>query len=388
LERYLRGWRAWSFEGRVIRLFGLPIRKTAFVVVLGLAAALSANAQDTDDARVVLVMTDGMRWQEVFRGADASLLVPERYFDKRDVSELREKYLAVTPEERRKKLMPFLWGTFVPQGQIYGDRDAGSDASVTNGFNFSYPGYSETLTGHGDPRVDSNDAKPNPNVTVLEWVNQQPGFQGKVAAFGAWGTISAIVNGERCGCVANSAYAPLEMTPMTDRMRLLNELKRDSPRVWEDESFDAPTFYTAMEYIREKKPRVVFLSLGETDDWAHAGNYGEYLESAHRVDAYMKRMWDELESMPEYKGKTTMIFLVDHGRGSVPEEWKSHGQKVPESKYIFMGFMGRGVPLMGLREHVAPVTQSQVAATLARYLGLDWNAAEKQAGKPIADAVK
>ena len=375
-------------ERRVDRLSCLAIGKIAVGVMLGLVTTLGAGAQGTENARVVLVMTDGLRWQEVFRGADASLLVPERYFDKRDVSELKTKYLAATPEERRRRLMPFLWGTFVPQGQIYGDRDAGSDASVTNGFNFSYPGYSETLTGHGDPRVDSNDAKPNPNVTVLEWVNKQPGFQGKVAAFGAWGTITAIVNGERCGCVANSAYSPLEMSPMTARMETLNEIKRDTPRMWEDESFDAPTFYTAMEYIRTKKPRVVFLSLGETDEWAHAGNYGEYLESAHRADAYMKQMWDELQSMPEYKGNTTMIFLVDHGRGSAPEEWKTHGQKVPESKYIFMGFMGRDVPALGLREHVAPVTQNQVAATLARYLGLDWNAVEKQAGAPVAEAVK
>jgi hypothetical protein len=361
--------------------------RIALGLVLGLLA-VSASAQETEDARVVLVMTDGLRWQEVFRGADASLLVPERYFDKRDASELKARYLAATPEERRRQLMPFLWGAFVPQGQIYGDRDAGSDASVTNGFNFSYPGYSETLTGHGDPRVDSNDAKPNPNVTVLEWINKQSGFQGKVAAFGAWATISAIVNPERCGCVVNTGYAPLEMSPMTDRMRLLNDLKANSPRVWDDELFDAPTFETAMEYIRVKKPRVVFLSLGETDDWAHAGNYGEYLESTHRVDGYLKRMWDELESMPEYKGKTTMIFLVDHGRGSPPEEWKSHGQKIPESKYIFMGFMGRGVPALGLREHVGPVMQSQVAATLAKYLGLNWNAAEMQAGLSVADAVK
>jgi hypothetical protein len=133
---------------------------------------------------------------------------------------------------------------------------------------------------------------------------------------------------------------------------------------------------------------VVFLSLGETDDWAHAGNYGEYLESAHRVDGYMKDLWDQLQSMAEYKGKTTMIFLVDHGRGSAPEEWKGHGQKIPESKYIFIGFMGRGVPALGLRENVAPVMQSQVAATLAKYLGLDWNAAEKQAGLPVKDALK
>src|ERR1700754_2107095 len=72
-ERYLRGWRREFVERRVDRFV---IRKFVCGVVLGLGA-VGASAQETDDARVVLVMTDGLRWQEVFRGADASLLVPE-----------------------------------------------------------------------------------------------------------------------------------------------------------------------------------------------------------------------------------------------------------------------------------------------------------------------
>ncbi|MBS1799261.1 MAG: alkaline phosphatase family protein [Acidobacteria bacterium] len=360
-----------------------------FPVVAVLALGVSAFAQTANDARVVLVMTDGMRWQEIFRGADESLLTKDRYYNGRSVDALRTKYLADTAEERRQKLMPFLWSTFIPQGQIYGDRDAGSEASVTNGFNFSYPGYSETLTGHGDPRIDSNDDKPNPNLTVLAWLSKRPGFQGKVAAFGAWHVIANVVNPANClSCMVNAGYDAAAMSPTTRVMNVLNSIKENSPRGWEDEAYDAPVFESAMEYIRVKKPRVVLLSLGETDEWAHAGNYGEYLESAHRVDGYMKQLWDALQSMPEYKGKTTLIFMVDHGRGSAPEEWKGHGQKIPESKYIFMGFTGRGVPALGVQKNVAPVTQSQAAATLARYLGQDWNAAEKQAGAPIAAAVK
>jgi len=57
------------------------MKRVVFALVLGVVAAIG-QAQSPDDARVVLVMTDGMRWQEVFRGADATLLVPERYFDK------------------------------------------------------------------------------------------------------------------------------------------------------------------------------------------------------------------------------------------------------------------------------------------------------------------
>jgi hypothetical protein len=356
-------------------------------VLMPFAATMGWSQHADDKSRVILVMTDGLRWQEVFRGADESLMVPKKYVEEKSLSSLREKYLAATPEERRERLMPFLWKTVVPQGQMYGDRDAHSEASVTNGFNFSYPGYSETLTGHEDPRVNSNDNVPNPNVTVLEWLNKQPGLQGEVAAFGAWDVIAGIVNAGRCGCTVNAGYEPFLMTPMTPRLELLNELKKESPRVWDDEPFDAPVFYTAMEYIKEKKPRVLFLSLGETDDWAHGGNYGEYLNSANRVDGYLEKLWTALQAMPEYKGKTTLIFLPDHGRG-IGEEWTGHGQKIPDSKYIFMGFMGPKTPALGDRSDVPAVTQSQVAATLAKFLGLNWNAEEPKAGLPVADAVK
>ena len=36
-------------------------------------------------------------------------------------------------------------------GQLYGNADAGSEAKVTNGRNFSYPGYNEIFTGLHDP---------------------------------------------------------------------------------------------------------------------------------------------------------------------------------------------------------------------------------------------
>ena len=360
------------------RLFRLLSLALATVATPCLPAQQPAPAHN-----VLLVMTDGFRWQEVFRGADAALLTPKNYWDGRNPDPLRRQFLAATPEERRAKLLPFLWGTVIPQGQIYGDLDAGSDAHVTNGFNFSYPGYSETLTGHGDPRINSNDNKPNPNTTVLEWLNQQPGFQGQVAAFGAWEVIAGVVNAGRCGFPVNVAYDPLRLTPSTPGLDLINAIKAESPRVWDDESFDAPTFHTALEYLKLRKPRVLFLSLGETDDWAHAGNYGEYLLSAHRFDVDLAELWNTVQSMPEYRGNTTLIVLTDHGRGSGPEDWKSHGQKITDSKNIWIAMLGPGIPAHGIVRSSAAVTQSQIAATAARLLGEDWNAAEQNAGQSL-----
>ena len=76
---------------------------------------------------------------------------------------------------------------------------------------------------------------------------------------------------------------------MTPKLALLNALKAETPRIWPDEPFDMLPFHTAIEYMKAKKPRVLFIGLGETDDWAHAGSYAEYLISAHLGDSYLRQ---------------------------------------------------------------------------------------------------
>lgn len=325
---------------------------------------------------VIWVMTDGLRWQEVFQGADSTLLKDADSAD----------FWRDSADERRRILMPFLWNVVAKDGQIYGNRLSGSEAAVTNGFNFSYPGYNESLTGMADPRIDSNDKKYNPNVTVLEWLHGKPVFRGKIAAFGAWDVFPFIFNAPRAGFPVNAGFDPLPGFPGNPAIELLNQLKADSPRDWSDEPYDNLTFHTAMEYLKQRKPRVMYLSLGETDDWAHAGKYGEYLRSAQRADGYLKTLWETLQSMREYRGVTTLIFSTDHGRGDGPA-WTSHGQKNPESKYIWMAFLGPDTKALGERKNVAPVKQNQIAATLAALLGEDYHAAVPASGAVIGDVI-
>ena len=356
--------------------------------MLACAAALAAPPPHLT-RNVVFVMVDGLRWQEVFEGADSTLMNKANggVADK-SVAPLREAWWRPTAAARRETLMPFLWTTVARGGQIYGNRALSSDSWVTNNLNFSYPGYSETLCGFADPRVTSNDKIPNPNVTVLEWLNRMPAYRGRIGAFGAWDTIAFIFNQERAGFPVNAGYDPFTGGRLTPRMELLNELKAESPRDWPDEPMDALAFHTALEYLKQRKPRILYLSLGEPDEWAHAGKYAEYLRSTHRADAYLRVLWDTVQSMPEYRGATTLIFSPDHGRGNAPTEWKDHGEKLPESKYIWMAFLGPDTPALGERSKIAPVTQNQIAATLAALLGEDYPASVPEAGKPIADVVR
>lgn len=363
-----------------------PARLLRAAVFAAMAAAVFAPAHaEQKTRRVIFVMTDGARWQDVFRGADEALM--NKQSGVRDVEGLSREFRRESAAARREALMPFLWTALARQGQVHGNRDLGSDAYVTNGMNFSYPGYSEILCGFPDGRIDSNDKKPNPNVSVLEWLRGRPGFKDGIAAFGAWELFPYILNAPRSGLTVNAGNDPLRMSPSTPRLEFLNRLKIEA-RMWDSEPLDALTFHTAMEYLKARRPRVLFLSLGETDHWAHDGRYDLYLKSLRRVDQYVRELSETAQRMPEYRDSTSLILAVDHGRGEAPEEWKSHGRKIPDSKYVWMAFLGPDTPALGERSKVEAVTQSQVAATLAALLGEDYAGEVTKAGKPIAGVVK
>lgn len=345
---------------------------------------VSLFAQKTHKTENVLfVMTDGLRWQEVFRGADEALMA-KKDAAVEETAALKARYWRETEPERRAALMPFIWGTIAKEGQLFGNRLKGSDAHVTNGFFFSYPGYSESLCGFADPRISSNDNIPNPNITLLEWLHAKAAFRGKVAAFGAWDVIASAVNGVRGGFPANAGWSEFNMAVKDPRIAIVNRLKKELPRVWNEEPFDALPYETALAYLADRKPRVLYLSLGETDEWAHAGDYTKYLDAAHRADQYLAELWTTVQSLPQYKDKTTLVFSPDHGRGE-GEQWKDHGQKVPDSKYIWMAFLGPDTAAKGERTNLAPVTQNQIAATIAALLGEDYAAAVPKAGQPIIE---
>ena len=358
----------------------------SLAICLVTAPASSQEAGKHKTQNIIFVMTDGLRWQEVFRGAELDLL--EKASTEADaVAALKKKYWRDTPEARRQALMPFFWSVIAGQGQIYGNRDKGSDAYVTNKLNFSYPGYSETLCGFADPRVNSNDKVPNPNVTVLEWLSRKPAYANQVAAFAAWDVFPSIFNAKRAGFPISAGYDEFSDLPGNPRIELLNALKEEMPHYWDEEPFDALPFRTALEYLKQRQPRVLFLSLGETDDWAHSSNYTQYLDAAHRADEFLRILWDTVQSIPQYHGQTTLIFSPDHGRGPDTKTWNDHGEDMPDSKYTWMAFLGPDTPGLGERSKVPAVTQNQIAATLAGFLGENYVREVPQAGQPVADAL-
>jgi len=336
---------------------------------------------------VLLVMLDGLRWQEVFTGAAEELLNKNRG-GVRDVADMRKRFWRETPEARREALMPFLWGTIAKDGQVFGNKLRGSVGRVTNGLNFSYPGYNELLCGVVDPQVKSNGKNYNRNETVLEWLHKNPEFHGKIAAFTSWEVFPYIINDKRSGIPVNSGYMPLTGLPDGPAVRLLNQLMAETALEGEETRLDTFTFRAALLYLQARKPRVLFLSFDETDSQGHAGRYDRLLAGAHKNDDFVRELWETVQRMPEYKGKTTLIVTTDHGRGDPPTAWRDHGQKVVGSEFFWAAFLGPDTPARGEMKDVEPIHQTQIAATLATALGYDYVAATPKAGAAIKGVIE
>lgn len=369
---------------------GLRLASLLAAACIGSLPAITgppSTHQANSGQKVILVLLDGLRWQDVFRGADLELLNKESG-GVENVDALKKAYWRENQDERRIALMPFLWGTMAKQGQIYGNRDLESPMRLTNRFHFSYPGYSEMIVGFADDRINTNDPIPNPNTTVFEFLNTQPGFKGRVAVFSVWSVVKAMVVPERSKVPVNAGMAQLDFGKVTPVQQTINGLKRDLHHPWPEDPYDALCFYAALEYLKTDKPRAMWITFGETDTFAHEGRYDHYLNSARASDRMLRTLWETLQSIPDYRGKTTMVVSVDHGRGVAPTAWKSHGASIPGADQTWLAIIGPRTPALGERKNLPEVTTSQIAATVAASVGLDYLPYQPKAAKPISKAIK
>lgn len=342
----------------------------------------AAFAQPAEN--IIIITTDGLRWQEVFRGMDSAIANNKKY-NQGDSAYFFNNYWHNDEKERRKKLLPFLWSVVEAKGQVYGNRQFDNKVDNANPFWFSYPGYNEIMTGFADTTINSNDFPPNHNVTLLEFLNRQPKYKSKVAAFGAWDAFDRILNEQRSGIPVFSAFDTIGGKNPTAGEKLINAMNHDAFRPFGDaECLDVFTHYAAFEYLQTRKPKIFYIAYGETDEWAHHGYYRSYLDAARQVDAWIKKIWQYVQSDPQYKNKTALFITTDHGRGEInKEEWTDHGKDVAGASQTWFAVMGPGVAAKGELKTNVQLYQDQFAQTLAKLLGYTY-----KANHPVSPEIK
>jgi len=351
---------------------------------------------------VIIVTLDGFRWQEVFHGADLKIIESKKFVE--NSAELKKQFWADSQQQRRELIMPFLWQTIVKKGVLIGNRDIGSNMSVSNEWYFSYPGYSEIFTGIADNRINSNEKKLNSNVTFLEWLNNQPKYGHKLAAFGSWDVFPYIFNRPRSHLYINAGFEPASGYKLSSSIKLLNQLQTEIPSPWENVRLDSFTYRFAKDYLLKKKPRVMSISLGETDDFAHDGHYDQYLRSARRSDQFIGDLWQTIQHTAGYKNNTVLVITTDHGRGSSIADWQHHASAlavktymknlttfpngIVGSNHIWFAAIGPGIANKGQLKTSIELKQNQIAATVLTLLGENPHAFNPKAGKAITEILQ
>jgi hypothetical protein len=352
------------------------IRSCLLFYLLFHVAYLDAQSRKTEN--VIIVTLDGFRWREVFGGADRKILCKERFVDDTTVI---SRFNATTAAERRKKLLPFFWEVIAREGQLYGNRKYGNRMKLQNMNLYSYAGYSEMFVGFADPRVRSNKPVPNPNGTVLEAINNHNDFEGEVAVFSTWNVMPLILRREQSGIHVNSGGDKAVAADISEYEKTLNFLTDEIENPHGDR-YDNFTFQYAMEYLKRKRPRVLFISFDETDEHGHGGRYDRYLDAAHRADRMIAELWAWIQSQDDYRNKTTLLIGTDHGRGTSPKGWQRHALLFRGSAQVWLAAIGPDTPPSGEMKSRMRLGQNQIAQTIAMLLGVPYNH-EKPTGDPI-----
>jgi hypothetical protein len=353
------------------------------------AGHLQAAPRKTVTRHVVLVTLDGLRTQEMFGGMDAIIAENEKKSGIYDLERARKRFWRDTPEERRLALLPFFWGTLAPKGIVLGNKEKGSQVTMRNPLLFSGPGYQEILTGQYQPDVVSNDLIRYPHQTVLEFVQRELGLgKMQVATFGSWEGFGYLSSSREGAFFTNTGYERMPAGIASPRMAMLSDLQFEVMALWETGRSDAITFGLALEYLKKHRPRLLYIALGEPDDWAHARRYDRLLDYLHVADGYLRELWETLQASETYRGRTSLIVLTDHGRGVRPSDWVEHDENVPGSEDIWIAVVGPDTPARGELAPYPTVYQADVAATLLRLLGLDDRKFNPDAGPPIPAAFK
>ena len=344
-----------------------------FVVYLQFGSAQSKPPTPN----VFIITLDGFRWQEIFNGADPELMANTACVS--DTGMIRQLYSGESAAIRRQKLLPFCWNVLSAQGQLYGNRVYGNQADVKNFYKISYAGYNEIFTGLADRRFIPNTPRLNKNANLPAYLNSLDEFKGKVAVFSSWNIFPYILNEPANNFPVNSGYEHLSSNePATEKINQVQDSIDNKSAC----RYDMLTFLMAKQYVAQQHPKMLVLSFGETDEFAHSGRYDMYLQRANDADRMIAELWYSVQSDPFYKNNTVLIITTDHGRGRKNNTWPAHHLFVKGSGEIWMALMGPGVEARGEIKEPGQIYQNQFAQTIAGLLG-EVFAPHHSTGKPI-----
>jgi hypothetical protein len=308
------------------------------------------EAPASEPPAVVLVVLDGVRWQDAF-----------------------------APENT-----PVMHRLITERGAAVGAPGRGPTISASGPAFVSLPGYSEIFTGRRAHGCADNDCGRARTATLFDEVARVEGSPGAVAVFSSWERIERAASPHEGAFVLSSGrsvrWHPEALAEDAGVGALLEEGAAADPYPgYGDFRPDRMTSAVALRYLEQRRPRLLYMGLGEPDEYAHRGDLPGYLASLRAADATVGAIFDTLDRMGERGKRTTVFVTTDHGRGV---DWRHHGRELPESARVWLFAGGEGIAARGLVRSYRAHRLSDVAPTVRALLDMPSDAAPS-AGAPI-----
>jgi hypothetical protein len=133
-------------------------------------------------------------------------------------------------------------------------------------------------------------------------------------------------------------------------------------------SGDELTFFMTREVMRKFAPRVLTVAFSDVEA-AHFGSYSLHVSGIRTADRLAYQLWQEVESNPDYRGKTTMVILPEFGRdpdGSSTNGFFNHRANEESTRDTWMMALGPAVDKPQIIER--PIRHIDVCPTLTQIL--------------------
>lgn len=307
--------------------------------------------------QIVVLALDGVRYQDVFGGADPELA--------------RRHGLAPDRTPRASELMPALYELMHRQGAALGAPGFGSAISASGPDFVSLPGYSEILTGSRASGCENNACSGTRALSIADELAQPSRGGWHTAVVTSWPDIARVAAKSERVAVSSGRHggATRDWFRRSDGARAaLGRAENEAP--WPghgDFRRDRFTAELALAYLREQSPSFMFVSLGEPDELAHQGNYAGYLDALRQADEHIGELKALLDQRAQQGMKTALFVTTDHGRA---DNFRDHGHDHAESARVWLAAYGSAIGARGLVR--APVGRrlADIAPTVRQLFGL------------------
>lgn len=331
------------------RLYSPAMRNVAQIAILLFSATVpSALAQPAQN--VILITMDGVRYKDIFR--------PE----------------PDAPYLDHKKGFPLArfhdWAIRQNGGFAFGTQEPGDEMETGNTTSLSLPGYKALMSGLYESVCEDNHCGKSRNETIVDRILRHTLNPRSAAVFSSW---SRIINAAESssGAVQSMGFQPLtNFRPETDadrafvvrqsRVRLESRKKANLPPWssgrWDPYDwarFDRYTWALGTDYLKTYHPRLLWISLLDTDEYAHRDEREQYHRALSAYDDWLLELVQQLQSPAhgEYLRNTSIVITTDHGRGGDSGNFSDHGPNFfnytpPGSENIWAYI----VPSLNLRE--------------------------------------